>query len=330
MYIGEVAMKNIRGTISCCTTASFNFGVICQYVLGFYLSYDDAAVITLSMAVVMVISTYCLIESPYYLATNNQTDKALKVLVWLQLLEVKTAEKELRDISKNPNPSLSNFFKLFKNPEIYKSFVILLSLGFLSTILTTTFISFANFIIPDTKFLSSEHFAIFLNAIPTVMSVLSALCIDHLGRRKLLLVGFSSGIFLNTIITLLYYIEEKSLLKIANFSLIIFALIALLLIILSLCVSPIVVALRTELFPITHKIFGISSNIMLNSLALSLTTVFFMEVALKLGIYLNFLLYCLSCVIGLVFVSYVLPETKGKSLTEIQEILKAKKPTNSR
>lgn len=324
IYQGEVVTKNYRGTASSCGMAFYGVGVLLQYMSGIYLTYDDAAIVTVTLSIVMLLSTYCLIESPYFLLTRNP-DEALKTIAWLRAVEPKLAEKKLKDMSNQNVPNNGYFFEYFKRPEIYKSFVISLILGCLAAILVSTFISFANFIVPDTKFMTSDKFALLLNVIPIAMSFLSAACIDRVGRRPLLLVGFSLGILLNAIICVLFYIQQRSILKIDNFSWIVFCIIVMFLVVFSLCINPTVGALRTELFPINYKIIGISSSIACNAVAFAMSTIFFMKVTKNYGMYLNFLVYCICCVFGSVFVHCFLPETKGKSLPEIQEILKSNK-----
>lgn len=320
IYMGEIPSKNIRGMICSSISAFLSIGVLAQYALGTYLSYGDGAILRVTLAILLVLSTYYLIESPYYLKPVNP-DEALKTISWLRAIKLKQAEKELEDITATEHTTVEDFFKHLKKPEIYKSFGLALSLGFISTIMTVVVSSFANFIIPETELLNSHQFAILLNIIPAAMNFLSAVTIDRLGRRLLLLVGFSLGLIINAIIAALYYLHEKSIIKVANFPWIIFFIIVLFLITYSLSISPTVTALRTELFPTSHKVLGISLTIVFNAMAFSLGTIFFLRVVKVYGMYLNFSIYCICCFIGLILVRGYLPETKGKSLREIQEIL---------
>ncbi|XP_065215945.1 facilitated trehalose transporter Tret1-like [Planococcus citri] len=327
IYLGEIPSKKIRGMICSSVTAFFNFGILAQYALGTYMSYVNGAILRISLATVLVLSTYYLIESPYHLKPLD-SDKAMKTIAWLQAIPSKQAQQELENINVE-NANLIDFVKRFKKPEVYKSFGLALSLGFIATVMTVVVSSFANFIIPETDYLNSHQFAILLTIVPIVMYTLSALIIDHLGRRLLLLVGFSLGIFFNALITLLYYMEETSILNIPNFSWVIFFIIVMFLITYFLSISPTANALRTELFPTSCKVIGVSLTVVCNSLAYLFGTVFFLRISEFYGLYLNFLIYCVCCLVGLILVSAYLPETKGKSLSEIQEILRGENKTVS-
>jgi len=79
--------------------------------------------------------------------------------------------------------------------------------------------------------------------------------------------------------------------------------------------------LFSELFPNRVRGKAISFVGLVNSAIAFLVTLIFPWELENLGIAMTFLIYCLFAILGLVIVLKVLPETKGKSLEEIEQEL---------
>lgn len=76
-----------------------------------------------------------------------------------------------------------------------------------------------------------------------------------------------------------------------------------------------------ELFDHSIKSYGSTFAASFNWLIGFLITKFFGSVADALGIYYVFWIFGVFCIISFLFGLFLLPETKGKSLKEIQNIL---------
>lgn len=324
LYVGEVSSKNLRGMISTFSVTMFNFGILVQYALGVYVPYDEASRIMLTISVVLLLSCYCLVETPYYLASVGRNEKALKVLCWLRATDTKHVEDEFQSIA---NVKLiTDFWQLVRTiktqVEVRRSFQITIILQLLFTTLLSMFASFANFIIPNSDMLTSEQFALLLCVIPVIMCLLSSFVLDRFGRRIMLIVSFTLGVVFNGTVTVMYFVEERSIADIPHFSSIAFGIILMHLISFTFALQPAVIALRSEVFPISYKILGINMAFGIASLSYCGVTWLFMKSMELYGMYVNFMVYFACCVLGVVFVVYNVPETKGKTLAEIQEVLK--------
>lgn len=302
---------------------TFNLGVLYQYILGTYFEYYDAAKITLTLAIFLLLSCYCAVETPYYLASVGNTEKALSTLCWLRASTVKQVESEFHEITRiDMAMTFREILLHIKQPEVRRSFAITILLQLIITTLMSAFASFANFLIPDSPHLSSEQFALILNIVPVTMGLLSSFCLDRFGRRPLLIVSFTLELFLNAVITVMFYVQEKSISSIPYFSYTVFVFIVAYLIIFTFATQPSVIALRSEVLPLGYKVLGINITFCLSaSLYLALIWLF-MESLELYGMYINFLVYFMCCFVGLVFVVYNVPETKGRTLAQIQDILK--------
>ena len=85
--------------------------------------------------------------------------------------------------------------------------------------------------------------------------------------------------------------------------------------------GPVMWVLFSELFP--NKIRGIAISFVgfVNSAVSFLVQLIFPWELATLGSTLTFLLYGIFAVVGLIFIMRLLPETKGKSLEELEAIL---------
>lgn len=326
IYIGEIVSENVRGIFLTLVVLCYNAGILIQYILAYYLTYTESNTISLAISIIMLVSTHNIVESPYWLVEHNQHNRASKILSWLRVCEEKQVQDELQDIANMERvTNYSEFFSNFKNPEVYKSYSIVLTLGVIASSLMTTTVTFANYIVPATAHWTSDHFAMLLCCIPMINTFLSSFFIDRCGRRPLLIGSFFLETIVNGVIAALYILQEKFYAHIPHFSWIVFILLMLYLVIYSLATYPPILALRSELFPASYKILGVNICICLNAATNFVCTIFFMQVTQLYGMYLNYLVFTVCCFFGMILVYGLLPETKGKTLFEIQRILKGNK-----
>ena len=86
-------------------------------------------------------------------------------------------------------------------------------------------------------------------------------------------------------------------------------------------IGPIMWVLFSELFPNGVRGMAISFVGLINSAVAFLVTLIFPWELETIGVATTFLIYGVFAVIGLVFVMRILPETKGRSLEQLEKIL---------
>jgi len=96
----------------------------------------------------------------------------------------------------------------------------------------------------------------------------------------------------------------------------------------AISIGPVMWVLLSELFPNRIRALAISF-VGLNNSAVSfgVQLVFPWELA-TIGTVATFIIYGIFAVIGLIMIAVMLPETKGKSLEEIEKLLVLKKTSN--
>lgn len=146
-----------------------------------------------------------------------------------------------------------------------------------------------------------------------VFTFVAIFTVDRLGRRPLMLIGAASLAAIYAILGTGYYLEAKGLLMLV----LVVAAIACY----AMSLAPITWVVISELFP--NRIRGAAMSIAVVSLWLACAALTFTFPLLKdaLGAYGAFWLYGAICVVGYLVIYVRLPETKGKSLEEIEREL---------
>ena len=324
MYIGETVSKKLRGAFITTTTIVFSIGIMFTYAAPLFFHYHHILLMVLAINALLFLSVFDLIESPYFLLANGLTEKAMENVRWLNDYTSKQAEDELKIMSAHIDKIMNvvDLIRDFRKPEIYKSSCIVISVGVFATLLSTVTTCFANVVFPRMESISSSEFAIGFTALVMLVSCGGSLVVDRYGRRVLLLWGFTVQTVAQAGIALLFYLHDNYHLEIAYFPQLMFAYITITFLSFQFaCMVPYGVV-RGEIFPTSLKNIGIGMNVIVNSLANSVFSYFFLPVIETFGIYLNFAIFSVSCLAAVLIVATLLPETKKKSLTEIQLMLR--------
>ena len=150
-----------------------------------------------------------------------------------------------------------------------------------------------------------------IGSVNFLFTILSVLFLDKLGRRLFLLTGISTMIIGQILLTLASWIPFAGVIG-ALIYVIGFA----------LGLGPITWVFLSEIYPlhIRGKAMGLAlfANWLFNYL-ISLTFLILMS---KLGLSPTFMLYGILSLICLIFIYFYIPETKGKSLEEIEFLVK--------
>lgn len=141
--------------------------------------------------------------------------------------------------------------------------------------------------------------------------------VDSWGRRKLMLLGSIGLAVIYALLGSAYYFEFKGLP--------VLVLVIIAIAIYSMSLAPITWVVLSEIFP--NRLRGVAMSIATFSLwvACFILTFTFPLLNEALGSYGTFWVYSVICLFGFIFIKKRLPETKGKSLEEIETELTNKK-----
>jgi sugar porter (SP) family MFS transporter len=343
MYIAEIAPPAIRGRLVSFNQLNIVIGISAAYfsnylILSFGQS-DTAWALALNLgqwnwrwmlgvealpAVVYFLALFSVPESPRWLIMHGRDEDALGVMN--RALGPEQAELDLRNVRRSLDAEASEekgtLRELFQ-PAMKLVLTIGISVAILQQITGINSVFFyAPMIFEQSGIGTDAAFmqAVLVGLVNLVFTVLAILFIDRLGRRPLMM----AGLMVITACMLLLawgfgsatYSETGELVDI-NATLI---LIGILGFVAGFAISlgPVMWVLFSELFPNRIRGFAISFVGLINSsVSFTVQLVFPWELE-NFGNSVTFLIYGLFAMVGLVIVMKLLPETKGKSLEELE------------
>lgn len=339
LYISEIAPAAIRGRLVTCYQLAVTTGILFAYLtnaglLKFSLSHleiPDGGVlnflyvkevwrgmfsILLLPSLLFLIGLVLVPESPRWLINKGRNEEAVSILTKISN-DNRQAQNEVADIYKNLRSEKGTYKELLA-PGMRKALLIGLLLPFLSqfsginaiiyygpTILHNAGITMSNSLLSQIIF----GFAIVLFTFIAIWKV------DKLGRRKLYLVGTACATISLFLTGLCFYLGYTSG---------IWLLLAVLLFLASFAFSigPLKFVVASEIFP--NKIRG-------RAMALSIMVMWIADTIVgqltpvslrEFGTANTFWLFSFFCLVGFFVILKLLPETKGKSLEQIEDFWK--------
>jgi SP family sugar porter-like MFS transporter len=259
-------------------------------------------------------------ESARWLVKNNEESKARKVLEKIggpayadqAVAEIKTTLSEGDMATVN--------FKELLNKKVVKFLGIGIFLSFLQQWSGVNVVIYYAADIFQAAGYNLKQMMLNITVIGSVMVLsvfITLFTVDRFGRKKLLLIGTAAMAVLYLCIGYTFYIEQGGLvvvfLVLANVMFYSFTL------------APLLWVVLSEIFPTRIRGAAISIAALAHWIGNFTLTYSFPTIKENLGWANNFWLYGAICALGFLIIYLILPETKGKSLEEIEGELIGKK-----
>lgn len=326
MYIAEIAPASIRGKLVTMNQLAIILGILLATIVSYYFGdpnnieswrwmFGSAFV----PAFIFFVLLFIIPESPRWLVKASYHEKAEKVLH--KIGDEHFVKKELEEI----NESLKLTGKQGSYRELIGHAILpILLIGFGLAILQQ--FSGANNVTAYMQIIFEKANinikngllnAVFFGIVFFVFTILAILLIDRMGRKKLMLVG-TSGMAL-FLFLLAWSFNSRSV----NGTLVLIFVLAYIAIY-AFTLAPVTWVLLSEIFPnyIRSKALSLSSCVLWLATFL---VVLISPYLLKLSPIINFIIFGICNVIGFFFVLRWVPETKGKTLEELEMMLIRKK-----
>lgn len=325
MYIGEISDPNIRGLLGSSCSVSMILGILIINGLGLYLSIFTTALISILLPIAMMVSFWFMPESPYYLIIKDRYDDAKDSLKILKgITDVDWEFNRLMNSVKEDASDTGHFFDLFTVASNRKAVLIMIGLRTVQQLSGITAITFyTQTIFQETgQHISSELTTVTYYVVQLIMTCLSSLIMDKAGRRPLMLISTTGTVLALMAEGIYFYLEKNTTVELAHLNYVpVIALIAFI-ISYSIGMGTIPVLMLGELFPTNVKAFAICLADIYFSIIAAVVSKFFQIMKDNFGMYVPFFCFTICCFLGILFVFVSLPETKGKTLEEIQDELK--------
>ncbi|MFT3753333.1 MAG: sugar porter family MFS transporter [Paludibacter sp.] len=335
MYIAEIAPAKLRGRFVAINQLTVVLGILAAQLVNWMIAEPVPADATAEfirmswngqtgwrlMFIVMTIPAglffslgFVLPESPRWLVVNGKRESALKILT--KLVGLDNAEIELQAIESNMHLEEKASFKQLLHPSLRKVLIIGIVLAvFQQWCGINVIFNYAQEIFMSAGFGVSD---VLLNIVITgvvnvIFTVIAMYFVDKWGRKALLLLGAFGLTLIYALMGAAYYFH------ISGFFLLVIVVLAIACYAMTL--APVMWIVISEIYP--NKIRGIAMSVATFALwtACFILTYTFPLLNKGLGAAGTFWLYGLICLLGGIFVMRSVPETKGKTLEELENEL---------
>jgi len=322
MYIAEVAPARIRGSLVSLNQMAIITGILVAYVIDWLCAKFFGPTMSWRWmfgagalpAIVFLFALIVVPESPRWLTKQGRVNEAFKTLA--RVGGKKHAEAEMKEIMETIAEEGGSIFELLK-PGLRIALVIGVALAIFQQI---TGINTVLYYAPE--IFKKAHFAgnaallasIIVGGINMVFTVVAIALIDKLGRKPLLLIG-AAGMGISFFLAGLAFRMNASGMLVLIFILTYVASFA-------VALGPVVWVVMSEIFPTRVRGRAMSIATVLLWIFCYLVSQTFPYLVEKLGTALTFWFYAAMCVVTFIFVAAVVPETKGKTLEEIERAWK--------
>ncbi len=334
LYISEIAPAKIRGSLVSLYQFAITLGILVAYFTNAWLlgmSKTDVFVNSSSAfqkifvnevwrimlgsetvpALLFLFLLFVIPKSPRWYLSKREKDKAERILI--KIVGKNEAERELsihRNNLENENVGFNTIFK--------GGFKIALIVGVILAISTqlcgiNTVIYYGPRLLEESGLELGEALGgqVSIGIVNVLFTLLAIWKIDKFGRKKLLLIGIAGIIISLITIGMLFYLEVDNSFLLIGFILIFVACFA-------FSYGPVIWVLLSEIYP--TNIRGLSMSIATFALWIGATVIgqlvpWLLE---NLKPYGTFWLFALFTAPSIFFVLKLLPETKGKTLEEIE------------
>lgn len=324
MYISEIAPANIRGRLISIYQLGIVTGILLIYFVNAFIAgmYDNAWNVEqgwrwmfgsgLIPSIIFIMLLFVVPESPRWLAQENRWKEAEDILAKVNGEE--GGKLELQNIRNSLNEKQVPFMQLLK-PGLRTALIIGVILSILSQVTGINVIMYyAPEIFKSTGDGSSSALlqTILVGGINLLMTIVAIKYVDQLGRKKLLLIGAAGMAICLALIGYAFYSES-----VEGYGVLIGILLYISFFAISL--GPLTFVVVAEIFPTHIRGRAMSVAIFFLWLSVYIVSQTFPMLLEGIGSAWTFWIYMIMSIIAFLFVLKFIPETKGKSLEEIQE-----------
>lgn len=320
IYISEVAPPKARGWQVSLFQLAITVGILAAYLVDYVFSNSMGWRWMLGLAVVpgaiLGLGMIRMPESPRWLAEHGQSDLARQVLA--RIRGGKNIDSEWREIQETlaEGEERGRFSDLF-SPSVRAALTIGIGLAIFQQVTGINTVIYYAPIIVQSAGISTASGAILATAgiglVNVIMTIVAMWLIDHAGRRPLLLIGILGMIVSLGVLGFVFRMP-------AGGALAWLAVVTLMVYVASFAISlgPIFWLLIAEIYPLRVRGVAEGTAAGVNWTFNFLVSITFLTLVEILGPSLTFWVYALLAIGSWLFSYYLVPETKGRTLEEIE------------
>lgn len=327
MYIAEISEDSHRGIYSVTLGIFWSLGNFLPYAVGPFLSIKFFNLLAAGCTVLFMVAFLSIgTETPHFLVSEKRIEDAEAVLMLLRSAERKDIQKELLNIQEMiASEEHGSLFDIITDKCLRKALIIsiiliifqqLIGVGsalpcYLQPILEAT----------GTK-ISSDIGSLVMGLCLIMFSLVVPFIIERYGRKTLIIFSSIGTSFFLVSLGIFFYLKESTIYSTGSlFWLPLSSMISTLFMYqIGLNVMP--WTITSELFPRSVKQVSATSVSFACYFAMFFMTQYFNEMNITLGRSGTFWFYAAMSLICAIFTLFFVPETRGKTLAEIQNMIR--------
>jgi sugar porter (SP) family MFS transporter len=320
VYVSELSPPNSRGMLIGLYQFALTLGIALADLVGYWLAGPQGWRLMFAFGLIPAVLFLFLVltvpESPRWLFAQNRLAEAESVLT--SYTDEAGARLLLEDIRVSLMTKMERRWSALWSPAVRGSLYI--AVGFM-VLIPATGINAVLYYGPQIFSLAgigsnkSAIFATFLVAITNVLATVIALVlVDRAGRKPLLYAGLGGMTIALFALSLCFHRQAAlgpSLAIIATVCLMFFITCY------AFSIGPIAWIIVSEVFPLRVRGRGVAAATLSFGTSNFLVSLTFLSLLKAAGNSLTFVIYGAFCILTLIFVRYVIPETKGRELESI-------------
>lgn len=337
VYVTEVSSSNARGMLGTINQIAASVGVFIVYVLPFGMDYQWLAVVgAINAAVTMLLMTF-MPETPRWLISKGRTTEAIENFMWIRGCDKETAQMVVLKLEEEMMKQKTSFgLKELLLPEVFKPFIIAqLSMFFQQFTGLFVLLFYTQSIFEMVGFSGGAKSATAVMGAVTVGAYLfTPLLVERTGRRIMLNISAAGVLVSATVLGACFYIHDRDAhhingtqgfaattvppVKSAVVSYVALAASLCYMASYSLGYGPLPWVLISELIPLKARATVGGIAVFLTWLLSFAVTKIFAPLSDLIGTAGCFWIFAGFSILALIYVATLLPETKGRSLEEIE------------
>ncbi|PSN31408.1 Facilitated trehalose transporter Tret1, partial [Blattella germanica] len=329
----------VRGALGVNMDMMFNVGILYIYIIGALESYYWLSISACIIPALFAVTFIWMPESPIYLLSKGETEKAEKSLRWLRGIssaKSQDIERELNQMHKYINDSVvkttkpviekskSQLLKEYiadislKSPTA-KAIKIIFGLMIFQQLTGIDAVIYYTVDIFNDAGTSLSPFVctIIVGVLPLISTYIPSLIVDRAGRRILLIIS-ELGMAVSLLFLSLHFSMQSNHMDVSWSGWVPLIAVNAFIISFSIGFGPLPWLIMAELLTTEAKVWVSSMAVCLNWSLTFAVTKLFPIINRDLGPAMTYGGFCVICILGTIFVILFVPETQGKSREDIQ------------
>lgn len=214
MYIGEIAQKDIRGTLGTFFQLLLVIGILFVYAVGSRASVFVLSIVCGCIPIIFAVIFVFMPESPYYWVSKKQPEKAISSLKWLRGndYDFNTELQELQSEHEERENQKISFAEAFARKTSVRALIIMLGLMFFQQMSGINAVIFYTGFIFDAANtgIDGSIATIIVGVMQVIATFVSTIVVDKLGRRILLLLSVSVMAICTIVLGVYFYLDQRT------------------------------------------------------------------------------------------------------------------------